>query len=72
MNLKSIQIDAEIARSQEGMKTKESNQNVGAKREEPADDWLRVDEGMENCLKFPSSTPNEIVELYRKIDLQRR
>ena len=23
-------------------------------------------------MKFPSSTPNEIVELYRKLDLQRR
>ena len=23
-------------------------------------------------MKFPSSTPNEVVELYRKLDLQRR
>ena len=72
LNLKSVQIDAEIARSQEEMKTKESNQNIGAEREGPVDDWLKSGEGMENCVKFPSSTPNEIVELYRKLDLQRR
>ena len=27
---------------------------------------------MESCVKFPSSTPIEIVKLYRKLDLQRR
>ena len=27
---------------------------------------------MERCVKFPSSTPNEVIELYRKLDLQRR
>ena len=27
---------------------------------------------MESCVKFPSSTPIKIVELYRKLDLQRR
>ena len=27
---------------------------------------------MENCVKFPKSTPIEIVELYRKLDFQRR
>jgi len=72
LNLKSVQINGEIARSQEEMKTKESNQNIGAEREGPADDWSRTGEGIENCVKFPSSTPNEIVELYRKLDLQRR
>ena len=66
LNLKAVQIDAEMARSQEAMKTKESNQNVDAEKERPAD------EGMENYVKFLSSTPNEIVELYRKLDLQRR
>lgn len=61
LNLKAVQID------DEKMKTKESNQNVG-----PADDWSKVVEGIENCVKFPSSTPNEVVEFYRKLDLQRR
>ena len=69
LNLKVVQIDAEIARSQEEMKTKESTQNVDAERERPTDDWSRVGEGMENRVKFPSSTPNEIVELYRKLDI---
>ena len=27
---------------------------------------------MESCVKFPNSTPIEIFELYRKLDLQRR
>ena len=72
LNLKAVQIDAEIARSQKEMKTKESNYNIGAEREGPTDDWSRAGEGMENCVKFPSSTPNEVVELYRKLDLQRR
>ena len=27
---------------------------------------------MESCVKFPNSTPIEIVELYIKLDLQRR
>ena len=63
LNLKAIQIDAEMARSQEEMKTKESNQNIGAEREGPADDWSRAGEGMENCVKFPSSNPNEIVKI---------
>ena len=65
-----------MARSQEGMKTKRSHeniqQNIGAEREVPADDCSRAGESMENYVKFPSSTPNEIVELYRKLDLQRR
>ena len=38
LNLKSIQINAEIARSQEEMKTKESNQNIGVEREGPVND----------------------------------
>ena len=72
LNLKSIQINAEIARSQEEMKTKKSNQNIGAEREGLVDDWSRAGEGVENCVKFPSSTPNEIVELHSKLDLQRK
>ena len=72
LNLKTVQIDAEIARSQEEMKTEESNQNIGAEREGIVNDWLKAGEGMENYVKFPSSTPNEVVELYRKLDLQRR
>ena len=48
LNLKTVQIDAEIARSQEEMKTKKSNQNIGAQREGPADDWSRTGEGIEN------------------------
>jgi len=27
---------------------------------------------MDNCVKFPKSTPIEIIELYRKLDFQRR
>ena len=73
LNLKSVQINAEIVRSQkEGMKTEESNeniqQNIGARDEGPSN-GSKVGEGMENCVKFSSSTPNEIVELYRKLDL---
>ena len=40
--------------------------------EGPSDDWSTTNEGMESCVKFPSSTPIEIVELYRKLDLRRR
>ena len=72
MNLKAVQINDEIERSQKEMKMKDSNQDVGAEREGPADDWSRTGEGMESCVKFPSSTPNKVVELYRKLDLQRR
>jgi len=72
LNLKAVQINDEMTRSQEEMKMKESTQNVGVEREKPADDWLRSGEGMENHVKFPSFIPNEVVELYRKLDLQRR
>jgi len=72
LNLKSIQINVEIARSQEEMKTKKSNQNIGAEREGPSDDESKASEGIGNCVKFPCFTPNEIVELYRKQDIQRR
>lgn len=54
------------------MKTKESNQDVDVEREGPADDGSSTREGMENRVKFPSSTPNEVVKLYRKLDLLRR
>ena len=54
------------------MGKKESNQDVDAEREGPADDWSNTSGGMENHVKFPRSTPNEVVELYRKLDLQRR
>lgn len=72
LGLKSVQINDEIARSQEEMKTKESNHNIGVEKEGPADDWSSTREGMGNSVKFPNSTPNEVVELYRKLDLQRR
>ena len=49
LNLKMVQIHAEIERSQEEMKMKESTQNVGAERERPADDWSRAGEGMKYC-----------------------
>lgn len=61
LNLKAIQIN------DEKMKTKESNQNVG-----PADDCSRVVEGIKGYVKFPSSTPKEVVELYRKLYRERR
>ena len=38
----------------------------------PSNDWSTTSEGIENCVKFPNSTLIEIVELYRKLDLQRR
>eukprot|EP00253_Pinus_taeda_P020545 PITA_20545 len=69
---KVVQINDEIARSQKEMKTKESNQDVGIEREQPTDSWSSTGEGMESCVKFPKSTPNEVIELYRKLDLQRR
>jgi len=52
LNLNTVQIDAEIARSQEEMKTEESNRNIGEEREGLADDWSRAGEGMENCVKY--------------------
>lgn len=51
---------------------KESNQNVDAEKEGPAEDWSRVVERINGYVKFPKSTPNEVIELYRKLDLQRR
>ena len=38
LNLKAVQIDDELEKSQMEMKTKESNQDVDAEREGPADD----------------------------------
>ena len=76
MNLKSVQNDVEIARSQKEMKTEGSYGNIHhsieAGEEGPSDDWSIANEGMESCVKFPSSTPVEIVHLYRKLDLERR
>lgn len=43
-----------------------------AKGERTFDDLSIIKEGMENCVKFPKSTPIEINELYRKLDFQRR
>ena len=51
---------------------KESNQNVDAEKEGLAEDCSRVVEGINGYVKFPKSTPNEVIELYRKLDLQRR
>ena len=45
-------------------------QNIEAEEEGPYNDWSRTSEGMESCVKFPSYTPIEIVELYIKLDLQ--
>ena len=39
LNLKAVQIDHELARSQKQMGKKESNQDVDAEREGPTDDW---------------------------------
>ena len=76
MNLKYVQNDAEIARSQEEIKTEGSygniQQNIEVGEEGPSDDWSIASEGMENCVKFPSSTLVEIFQLYRKLDLQKR
>ena len=72
LDLKAVQIDNELARSQKQMEKKESNQDVEAEREGPADDWSKTSGGIEHPVKFPRSTPNEVVELYRKLDPQRR
>lgn len=40
--------------------------------ERTSEDLSITKEGMENCVKFPNSTPIEIIELYRKLDFQRR
>ena len=72
MNLKAVQIDDEITRSPKEMKKKESNQDIDAEKEGPTDDGSSTKDDMENRVKFPSSTPKEVVELYRKLDLQRR
>ena len=48
------------------------NTSIEAKEEGPFDDWSKTSEGMESHVKFPNSTPIEIFELYRKLDLQRR
>ena len=37
-----------------------------------SDDLSITKEGMEKCVKFRNSTPIEIIELYRKLDFQRR
>ncbi len=37
-----------------------------------SDDLSITKEGMENCVKFPNSTPIEIIELYVKLYFQRR
>lgn len=76
LNLKSVHINAEIARSQKEKEAEGSygnmQQNIEAEEEGPSDDWSTTSEGVKNCVKFPNSTPTEIVELYRKLDLQRR
>ena len=43
-----------------------------AEGEGPYDDWSTTSEGIENCVKFPNSSPIEIIELYRMLKLQRR
>ena len=72
LNLKSVQVNAEIVRSQEEMKTEASNegiqQNVDAEREGPTRDWSRTSRGIKGCVRFPKSTPMEVVELYRRLD----
>ena len=45
LNLKVVQIDNELARSQKQMERKESNQDVDAEREGPADDWSNTSGG---------------------------
>ena len=76
LNLKYIHNYAKIARYQKEMKTNGSHgniqQNIELEEEEPSDDWSAANEGMEICVKFPSSTPIEIVKLYRNLDLQGR
>ena len=42
------------------------------KVERTSDNLSITKEGMENCVKFPKSTPIKIVELYRKLYFQRR
>ena len=76
LNLKYVQINVEIARSQKEREIEGSQgntqQNIETEEEGPSDDWSTTSEGVKNCVKFPNSTPIEIVELYRKLDLQRR
>ena len=76
LNLKSVQINAEIVRSQGEMKTEESSekihQNVEAEDEGPSDDWSRTSRGIRGCVRFPKPTPIGVVELYRRLDFQRR
>ena len=43
-----------------------------AKGERTSNDLSMTKEGIENCVKFPKSTPIEVIELYRKLDFQRR
>ena len=65
LNLESVQINAEIAKSQEELKTRESNediqQNIETKREGPSDDWSKARRGIKACVRFPKSTPIEFV-----------
>ena len=72
LNLISIQINNKIARSREELKTRESNENIEAENEGPSDDRSRTSEGIKGCVRFPKSTPIEVVELYRRLDFQRR
>jgi len=43
-----------------------------AKRKITSDDLSITTEGMENCVKFPNSTPIKIIELYTKLVFPRR
>ena len=61
LNLKFVQINAEIARYQEKLKTQESNENIEARGEGPSNDQSRTSEGIKFCVRFPKSTPMEVV-----------
>lgn len=54
------------------VKEEEAYEKDLEKGERTSNDLSITKEGMENCVKFSKSTPIEIVELYRKLDFQRR
>ena len=63
------QSDGTITKENEILEVKSGREFISEKE---CVDSSTTNEGMESCVKFPSSTPVEIVQLYRKLDLHRR
>ena len=58
-------------KSYAGKKEQQMENFKEPKGEGRSHDWSKTSEGIENYVNFPNFTPIEIIELYRKLDLQR-